>query len=148
MSLTPPLSSGPGLAIRVLCQSEAYLGEDFSLTTSLLAHIVDFCRASQQPSPTVQSMQECMSPQEQDFLQRVTLEGSLAATLLPIFSVGVQVSWAAGADVLSLSLVPRLHPLAFIHRCDKSCGVEPGSKASWHVFANGLLGDHMLQFVS
>ena len=87
----PPLA-GPGLAIRVLCQSEAYISEDFSLTNTLLANIVDFCRASQQPSAMVQAVQECTSPPEQDFLQRVTLEGSLAATLLPIYSVGVQVS--------------------------------------------------------
>ena len=108
------------------------------MTTTLLAHIVDFCRASQQPSPTMQAVQQCLSAQEQDFLQRVTLEGSLTATLLPIFSVGVQVraSWAAGNGLASF---PGTSPTAW-----------PGDEArnSCAVVATTLdsLGVHMLAY--
>ena len=76
----------------MICQTDAYLREDFSITNTLLAHIVDYHHCSQTPSPMVTLIEQFASPSEKEILLRITKECILSATLLPIFSVGVQVS--------------------------------------------------------
>ena len=62
------------------------------MTNTLLAHIVDYHHCSQTPSPMVNLIEQFASPSEKEILLRITKECILSATLLPIFSVGVQVS--------------------------------------------------------
>lgn len=81
---------GPGLAIRVICQTEAYVREDFSATNSLLATLASFNVSVQQPSAIVQSILQQCSASEQELLLEVTSQKQISATLLPIYSVGVQ----------------------------------------------------------
>jgi len=76
----------------VICQSDAYLREDFSATNTLLANIVDYYHSSQNPSPMVTLIQQCTTQAEQELLLRITRECILSGTLLPIYSVGVQVT--------------------------------------------------------
>ena len=83
---------GPGLAIRVICQSSPHIHDDFSPTNSLLAHIVTFYHACRQFSPITASIEKLISKDERDFLLRLTERNRISATLLPIYSVGVQVS--------------------------------------------------------
>ena len=82
---------GPGLAIRVICQSSPHIREDFSPTNSLLTHIVTFYHACRQSSPITASFEKLISKDERDFLLRLTERCRISATLLPIYSVGVQV---------------------------------------------------------
>ena len=108
--------AGPGLAIRVICQTDAYLREDFSVTNTLLAHIVDYHHCSQTPSPMVNLIEQFASPSEKEILLRITKECILSATLLPIFSVGVQVSNAGHFvchPISSYLLIPSLSNLSF-----------------------------------
>ena len=81
---------GPGLAIRILCQAEACIREDFSATNSLLATLASFNVSVQQPSAVLQTILQQCSAHEQEFLLAATAERHLSATLLPIYSVGVQ----------------------------------------------------------
>ena len=42
------VTTGPGLAIRVVCQMEAYVREDFATTNTVLSHLVSLgCRLTQ-----------------------------------------------------------------------------------------------------
>ena len=87
------IHAGPGLAIRVICQSAPRIHDDFSPTNSLLAHIVTFYHACRQSSsPVTASVEKLISKDERDFLLRLTEHSRISATLLPIYSVGVQVS--------------------------------------------------------
>ena len=118
--------AGPGLAIRVLCQTESYIREDFATTNTVLSHIVSLgqrseCKlvtpirphamsfvmtfffphslhpslppsSSEPPAgPVAQLLERVTSSEERVFLSCVTEKMALHATLLPIYSVGVQV---------------------------------------------------------
>ena len=109
--------TGPGLAIRVICQMDAYLREDFSTTNTLLAHIVDYHHCSQTPSPMVTLIEQFASPDEKEVLLRVTKECILSATLLPIFSVGVQVSMVSLVIRSALSSLSSLSNLSSSSLC-------------------------------
>ncbi len=74
---------GPGLAIRVLCQKEAYLRDDFVSTNATLSSLVN----PEQWSGVCQQLRES----ERQVLMSLTRDHCLYATLLPIYSVGVQV---------------------------------------------------------
>jgi len=107
--------AGPGLAIRVICQMDAYLREDFSTTNTLLAHIVDYHHCSQTPSPMVTLIEQFASLDEKEVLLRVTKECILSATLLPIFSVGVQVSTVSLVIRSALSSSSSLSSSSFLY---------------------------------
>ncbi len=79
--VTVCLCAGPGLAIRVLCQKEAYLRDDFVSTNSILSSLVN---------PDQWSGVQ-LRESEREVLSSLTRGHSLYATLLPIYSVGVQV---------------------------------------------------------
>ena len=70
---------GPGLAIRVICQSSAHIREDFSSTNALLSCIVTFYHTSQQSSPIAASMEQLISKEERDFLLQLTECGCLSS---------------------------------------------------------------------
>lgn len=96
-------ASGPGLAIRILCQKVAFIRDDYASTNSLLANIAGFSQASVSPSLSLALITDYISTAEREFLMRLTEDCDLCATLLPIYSVGVQVG---GACVCSLHCVP------------------------------------------
>lgn len=87
---------GPGLAIRVICQNEAFIRDDFSSTNTLLALISSYSQACQNSSALLTAVQQFTSHEEQEFLTRISQENSLCTTLLPIYSVGVQVGTCVG----------------------------------------------------
>ena len=94
---------------------DAYLREDFSTTNTLLAHIVDYHHCSQTPSPMVTLIEQFASPDEKEVLLRVTKECILSATLLPIFSVGVQVSTVSLVIRSALSSSSSLSSSSFLY---------------------------------
>jgi GMP synthase (glutamine-hydrolysing) len=82
---------GPGLAIRVVCQMEAYVREDFATTNTVLYHLVTLGhRTEVTPGPVQQLIERATTANDRDFLSRLTEGVPLSATLLPIYSVGVQ----------------------------------------------------------
>lgn len=81
---------GPGLAIRVICQDEAYITDMFTQTNMILGTIATYYTCVQTGNAAVKLIQDCTSQLEQEFLLSFTGSISLSAILLPIYSVGVQ----------------------------------------------------------
>ncbi|VDL92688.1 unnamed protein product [Schistocephalus solidus] len=81
---------GPGLAVRILCTSEAHLERDFLETTSLIKMIAGYHRMSQKPHALLNKINAALSHEEQRRLADVTDGDNLIAHLLPIRTVGVQ----------------------------------------------------------
>ncbi|ESO82276.1 hypothetical protein LOTGIDRAFT_223436 [Lottia gigantea] len=81
---------GPGLAIRILCADEPYIGKDFTETNLLLKVIVDYASVSKSSQAWLDLINRCISQSEQDVLAKITATNSICATLLPIKTVGVQ----------------------------------------------------------
>jgi GMP synthase (glutamine-hydrolysing) len=83
---------GPGLAIRVICQDEPYIREEFTHINLLLHAVVTYNEAVQQSNSYTTLIADCTSSNEQLFLLELTNALSLHATVLPIYTVGVQVN--------------------------------------------------------
>ncbi|XP_030842450.1 GMP synthase [glutamine-hydrolyzing] [Strongylocentrotus purpuratus] len=81
---------GPGLAIRVICADEPYIGKDFSETNILLRLLVNYAESMDKPHALASKISSAMSSDEIDQLITITSKVRLASTLLPIKSVGVQ----------------------------------------------------------
>ncbi|XP_041479514.1 GMP synthase [glutamine-hydrolyzing]-like [Lytechinus variegatus] len=81
---------GPGLAIRVICADEPYIGKDFSETTILLRLLVNYAESMDKPHALASKISSAMTSDEIDQLITITSKVRLASTLLPIKSVGVQ----------------------------------------------------------
>nr|CAH7727087.1 unnamed protein product [Callosobruchus chinensis] len=81
---------GPGLAIRVLCAEEPYMERDFSETQVLVKIIVEFDQMLQKKHALLNRVEAVTSDDERTALRRISSKQKLAATLLPIRSVGVQ----------------------------------------------------------
>jgi GMP synthase (glutamine-hydrolysing) len=81
---------GPGLAIRVICQDEPYIREEFTHINLLLHAVVTYNEAVQQSNSYTTLIADCTSSNEQLFLLELTNALSLHATVLPIYTVGVQ----------------------------------------------------------
>ncbi|VEN54751.1 unnamed protein product [Callosobruchus maculatus] len=81
---------GPGLAIRVLCAEEPYMERDFSETQVLVKIIVEFDQMLQKKHALLNRVEAVTSDDERTTLRRISSKQKLAATLLPIRSVGVQ----------------------------------------------------------
>ena len=93
------------------------------MTNTLLAHIVDYHHCSQTPSPMVTLIEQFASPSEKEILLRITKECILSATLLPIFSVGVQVSNPDSFichPISSYLLISSVQLLFLLHLCSLS----------------------------
>ena len=85
---------GPGLAIRVLCAEEPCMEQDFSETQVLVKIIVGYSQMVKKNHALLNRVESATSVEERAALQRVSSKQRLAATLLPIRSVGVQVCFA------------------------------------------------------
>ena len=83
--------SGPGLAIRVICQAEPFMQTDFSTTNSILRVLMSFRQLYHTSAPGVQDLLQLLTVAEQETLFRVSESQQFHATLLPIRTVGVQV---------------------------------------------------------
>ncbi|XP_048460050.1 GMP synthase [glutamine-hydrolyzing] isoform X3 [Rhincodon typus] len=85
---------GPGLAIRIICADEPYICKDFAETNNILKIVADFSASVKKPHTLLQRVKSCTSDEEQEQLMQITSLHSLSAFLLPIKTVGVQVSVA------------------------------------------------------
>lgn len=81
---------GPGLAIRVLCAEEPYMERDFSETQVLVKIMVEFDQMLQKKHALLNRVEGVTSDEERSELRKISSKQRLAATLLPIRSVGVQ----------------------------------------------------------
>ncbi|XP_071480780.1 GMP synthase [glutamine-hydrolyzing]-like [Diadema antillarum] len=81
---------GPGLAIRVLCAEEPYMGKDFSETNILLRLMVNYADSIDKPHALAGKISTAMTSDELELLLSITSRCRLSATLLPVKSVGVQ----------------------------------------------------------
>ncbi|KAL5013508.1 hypothetical protein ScPMuIL_007778 [Solemya velum] len=81
---------GPGLAIRVICAEEPYMGKDFAQTATLLKFIVEYAKTVKIPHILLKKIQNALSEADKTDLLRISTEQRLCANLLPIKTVGVQ----------------------------------------------------------
>ncbi|XP_030758663.1 GMP synthase [glutamine-hydrolyzing] isoform X2 [Sitophilus oryzae] len=81
---------GPGLAIRVLCAEEPYMERDFSETQVLVKILVEFDQMLQKKHALLNRVEAVTTDDERTCLRRISSKQRLAATLLPIRTVGVQ----------------------------------------------------------
>lgn len=81
---------GPGLAIRVICAEEPYMERDFSETQVLVKIIVEFDQMLLKKHALLNRVEGVTNDEERLVLRRISSKQKLAATLLPIRSVGVQ----------------------------------------------------------
>ena len=82
---------GPGLAIRVLCADDVYMDEDYSETQVLVKMMAEYEKMLQKKHALLNRVESVTSAEERMVLQNISRKQHLAATLLPIRSVGVQV---------------------------------------------------------
>lgn len=94
---------GPGLAIRVLCAEEPYMERDFSETQVLVKIIVEFDQMLQKKHALLNRVEDVTSDEERTQLRRISSKQKLAATLLPIRSVGVQGDCRSYSYVVGIS---------------------------------------------
>ncbi|CAO1366238.1 unnamed protein product [Diamesa hyperborea] len=81
---------GPGLAIRVLCADLPYIEKDFSETQVVVKVIVDYHNKVNKTHALLNRVSGVTTKEEQAELCRISSSIELAATVLPIRSVGVQ----------------------------------------------------------
>lgn len=92
---------GPGLAIRVICAEEPFIGSDFKETETALNILINFYRAPH--TQLLSKLKEATSADEQDTLMKISFSFLLNSTLLPIKSVGVQGDCRTYSYVAALS---------------------------------------------
>ncbi|XP_076274979.1 GMP synthase burgundy isoform X2 [Rhynchophorus ferrugineus] len=81
---------GPGLAIRVLCAEEPYMEKNFSETQVLVKILVEFDQMFQKKHALLNRVETVTTEEERSVLRRISSKQRLAATLLPLRTVGVQ----------------------------------------------------------
>lgn len=81
---------GPGLAIRILCGDEPYIGKDFSETQVLVKIICEFDQMKAKKHALLNRVENASSEKERCILEKISCKQRLVASLLPIRSVGVQ----------------------------------------------------------
>nr|CAD7396704.1 unnamed protein product [Timema poppensis] len=94
---------GPGLAIRVLCSEEAYMERDFSETQVLVKIVAEYDQMLAKNHALLNRVESVTSDEERVELRNVSSKQHLAATLLPIRSVGVQGDCRSYGYVVGLS---------------------------------------------
>ncbi|KAJ9587940.1 hypothetical protein L9F63_018615, partial [Diploptera punctata] len=94
---------GPGLAIRVLCAEDAYMERDFSETQVLVKIIAEYDQMLQKKHALLNRVESVTSEEERLELRKASNKQHLAATLLPIRSVGVQGDCRSYSYVVGLS---------------------------------------------
>ncbi|XP_026689161.1 GMP synthase [glutamine-hydrolyzing]-like [Diaphorina citri] len=83
---------GPGLAIRVICGEERYIEKDYSETQVLVKIIVEYDQMFKKNHALLNRVQNATSEDDRRLLSEISCKQHMVATLLPIRSVGVQVS--------------------------------------------------------
>ncbi|XP_047521536.1 GMP synthase [glutamine-hydrolyzing] isoform X1 [Pieris napi] len=81
---------GPGLAVRVLCQDEAFADRDFAETQVIVKIMVEYASMCVKCHALLGRVSNATTPVEQTELRRISSTGPIVATLLPLRSVGVQ----------------------------------------------------------
>ncbi|KAG5343168.1 GUAA synthase, partial [Acromyrmex heyeri] len=81
---------GPGLAVRILCADEPYIEKDFSETQVIVKIMAEYEQMLQKKHALLNRVEGATSEIERQQLRRVSSHRHIAATLLPIRSVGVQ----------------------------------------------------------
>ncbi|XP_012282535.1 GMP synthase [glutamine-hydrolyzing] [Orussus abietinus] len=94
---------GPGLAIRILCADEPYMDKDFSETQVIVKIMAEYEQMLQKKHALLNRVEGATSENERQHLRRVSSHRHLAATLLPVRSVGVQGDRRSYSYVVSLS---------------------------------------------
>ncbi|XP_074597987.1 GMP synthase burgundy [Brevipalpus obovatus] len=94
---------GPGLAVRIICADEAFMGRDFSETSVLVKVVVNYNNALTKKHALLNRVQNATSEEEREFLSKLSVKYQLTSTLLPIKSVGVQGDCRSYSHVVGLS---------------------------------------------
>ncbi|XP_050664667.1 GMP synthase [glutamine-hydrolyzing] isoform X2 [Leptidea sinapis] len=81
---------GPGLAVRVICQDEPYADRDFAETQVIVKIMVEYASMCVKCHALLARVSNATTPHEQTELRRISSSAPVAATLLPLRSVGVQ----------------------------------------------------------
>ncbi|KAM3959611.1 GMP synthase burgundy isoform 1-T1 [Aphomia sociella] len=81
---------GPGLAVRVLCQDEPYADRDFAETQVIVKIMVEYASMCMKSHALLGRVANASSAADQAELKRISSKSPVAATLLPLRSVGVQ----------------------------------------------------------
>ncbi|XP_050425239.1 GMP synthase [glutamine-hydrolyzing] isoform X2 [Adelges cooleyi] len=81
---------GPGLAIRVICGDEPFIEKDFSETQVLVKIVVEYNDMVLKSHALLNRIENATSENERNILREISSKQKMAATLLPIKSVGVQ----------------------------------------------------------
>lgn len=127
---------GPGLAIRVICGEERYIEKDYSETQVLVKIIVEFEQMLKKSHALLNRVKSATCTEEQTELRRVSSKQNLAATLLPIRTVGVQgdarsYNYAVGISSREdpvwddLMLIARIIPKV-CHNINRVCYIHGG----------------------
>ncbi|XP_063987123.1 GMP synthase [glutamine-hydrolyzing] [Diachasmimorpha longicaudata] len=95
---------GPGLAIRILCAVEPFMDKDFSETQVIVKIMAEYEQMLQKKHALLNRVEGATSEAERQCLRRVSSSHHIAATLLPIRSVGVQGDRRSYSYVVGLSL--------------------------------------------
>ncbi|KAL0275251.1 UNVERIFIED_CONTAM: hypothetical protein PYX00_003165 [Menopon gallinae] len=94
---------GPGLAIRVICAEEPYIERDFSETQVIVKIIVEYEQMLLKNHALLNRVNNAASEEEKAILKKVSSSQHLAATLLPIRSVGIQGDCRSYSYVVGIS---------------------------------------------
>ena len=94
---------GPGLAVRILCAVEPFMGRDFSETAVLVKVIVNYSNALKKKHALLNRVQNATTEEEREFLVNLGMKYKLTSSLLPIKSVGVQGDCRSYSHVVGLS---------------------------------------------
>lgn len=94
---------GPGLAVRILCADEPYIEKDFSETQVIVKIMAEYEQMLQKKHALLNRVEGATTEAERQQLRRVSSHRHIAATLLPIRSVGVQGDRRSYSYVVGLS---------------------------------------------
>ena len=94
---------GPGLAIRVICGDLPYHKDDYAETKLILTTIVNYSQSLSTPHTSLIAIKNATSAEEQVFMKEFSEKNNVAATLLPIKTVGVQGDCRTYSYVVALS---------------------------------------------
>ncbi|XP_078052850.1 GMP synthase burgundy [Augochlora pura] len=94
---------GPGLAVRILCADEPYMDKDFSETQVIVKIMAEYEQMLKKKHGLLNRVESATSDVERQNLRQISSRRHIAATLLPIRSVGVQGDRRSYSYVVGLS---------------------------------------------
>lgn len=83
---------GPGLSIRVICAEEPFMEADFGETQVLVRLMVDYANMAAKEHALLNRIEAATSEEDRSLLEDLANRNQFLATLLPIRTVGVQVT--------------------------------------------------------